>query len=88
MDRNNDGKVSKEELRAWREAHKEKLAKERKKRRAENFKRCDANNDGVLNMEEYVNCAPRPKHDRRDGKFHDGRRGPDGKDGRDRDRKE
>jgi hypothetical protein len=82
IDRNNDGKVSKDELRAWREAHREKMLKERKARRAQAFKRCDKNDDGVLSMDEYINCPQRSKHDRKDGKFHDGRRGPDGRDRR------
>jgi hypothetical protein len=62
MDADKDDKVSKEELRAWREARKAKRHEERLLRRQEEFARCDVNNDGVLSKEEFVNCA-KPRHD-------------------------
>lgn len=54
MDANKDGKLTKEEWRTYADARRE------EHRRAE-FKRCDLNGDGMLSLEEFVQCKPAPK---------------------------
>ncbi len=49
IDADKSGKVSRDELRAFREAR-------RAEKRRELFTRCDANKDGVLSLEEFEQC--------------------------------
>jgi len=63
MDADKDGKLTKEELKAWRDSKKEEFDKKRREHRRELFKKCDSNNDGMLNMEEFEQCFPKPPAD-------------------------
>lgn len=51
MDSNGDGKVTPEEMRAHFQA-------KRQEWRSQEFARCDANNDGMLSKEEFMQCKP------------------------------
>lgn len=54
IDTNKDGKITREEMNAFRDAR-------RAEKRRELFKQCDKNNDGVLSFEEFEQCRPAPK---------------------------
>lgn len=73
MDADKDGKLTREELKAWRDSKKEEFDKKRREHRRELFKKCDTNKDGMLSMEEFEQCFPKPpadgkKKERRPGK--------------------
>ena len=63
IDADKDGKVTREEMKNFKEARMD-------EKRRELFQKCDKNNDGMLSFDEFKECKPEPKKDHRAGKKH------------------
>jgi Ca2+-binding EF-hand superfamily protein len=61
IDTNKDGQLSRDELKAWKKAHKHAHRKgaDRQARAAERFKHADTNGDGKISRAEAAQNAPR-----------------------------